>query len=69
MGRFIDVDLRCLLFVCQVSRHKDFSVFRTPKLLDSIFIYLEYGLAWPFNGGEFIYVSIFLFSNLSITNW
>lgn len=24
----------------------------------SIPIYLEYGLAWPFNGGEYIYVSI-----------
>ncbi|KAL4801856.1 amino acid permease-domain-containing protein [Aspergillus unguis] len=23
----------------------------------SIYIYLEYGLAWPFNGGEFIYIS------------
>ncbi|KAL2822905.1 amino acid permease-domain-containing protein [Aspergillus granulosus] len=23
----------------------------------SIYIYLEYGLAWPYNGGEFIYIS------------
>ncbi|KAL4812941.1 amino acid permease-domain-containing protein [Aspergillus spinulosporus] len=25
--------------------------------LYSIYIYLEYGLAWPYNGGEFIYIS------------
>lgn len=29
-------------------------------ILDSILIYLEYGLAWPFNGGEFVYVSLVL---------
>ena len=41
----------CVITSCYVL-HTLINIWR------SILIYLEYGLAWPFNGGEYIYVSI-----------
>jgi hypothetical protein len=31
---------------------------KTANASSSIYIYLEYGLAWPYNGGEFFYVGL-----------
>ncbi|KAI9773308.1 MAG: hypothetical protein M1840_007523 [Geoglossum simile] len=52
------IDIVCLV----INKMIGTGIFVTPPLVLSlvgtnIYIYLEYGLAWPFNGGEYTYVS------------
>ena len=46
----------CSLFLLQVAPRAP-----TPQVYtnrQSIYVYLEYGLAWPFSGGEYVYVCL-----------